>query len=250
MKKSELRKIIKEEIISIFEDAKDDMRINDIVRKAAGDERAMVKLATTMANRITDGLKAVRRAQAAEKIIGKGDVSKVFQDKAKSLGMTTKENPKRSEGKGYIYLPTWSAVNLWQYEITGQLSDGYWENARPYNHWEHWADLEVKRGSPEVKSGRYFPKTGYNLSALLPVVGDRMLNLGRFGKATGKLIRAGDSSGTEDLPETYDEYLKSKSSYVKRLNKKDVAKYYKTSYSKSELNSDLKYIKKAMNSVK
>lgn len=91
MKKSELRNIIKEEIIKILEDAKDDMRINDIIKKAGGDLPSMEKLARTMASRITDAFKAARRAQAAEKIIGKdidpkGIIAKIFQQKAKQLG--------------------------------------------------------------------------------------------------------------------------------------------------------------------
>ena len=82
-----LRQIIKEEIIKILEDAKDDMRINDIVKKASGDIPSMEKLAKTMASRITDSFKAARRAQAAEKIIGKGSsVAKIFQKRAEELG--------------------------------------------------------------------------------------------------------------------------------------------------------------------
>lgn len=82
-----LRKIIREEIVKILEDAKDDMRINDIVKKAAGDGPAMEKLARTMASRITDAFKAARRAQAAEEIIGKDSgVAKIFQKRAKELG--------------------------------------------------------------------------------------------------------------------------------------------------------------------
>jgi hypothetical protein len=82
-----LRKIIREEIVKILEDAKDDMRINDIIKKAAGDQIAMEKLAKTMASRITDSFKAARRAQAAEKIIGKDNgVAKIFQKRAKELG--------------------------------------------------------------------------------------------------------------------------------------------------------------------
>ncbi len=47
-------------------DAKDEMRIRDIVSKAAGSRSKIIQLTTTMANKITDKDKALRRARAAE----------------------------------------------------------------------------------------------------------------------------------------------------------------------------------------
>jgi len=251
MKKSDLRKIIKEEIINLFEEAKDDMRINDIFKKAAGDENKMLQLARTMANKITDGLKAVRRAEAAEKIIPQSGVAQVFKDRAKQLGMDFGgKNVDAPSGKGYIFLPTWSAIELWQNEITGQLSDGAWENSTPDNHWEFWSDLEVKKGAPEVKGGGYARKTGYNLQGLLSVIGERMLNKGRMAKALGRQLKQDESYGADDMPKAFEEYLKSKDSYVRKIKKSDAQKYYNTTYTDSELNADLRYIKKAMSTAR
>ncbi len=47
-------------------DAKDEMRIRDIISKAAGSKSKIIQLSTMMANKITDKDKALRRARAAE----------------------------------------------------------------------------------------------------------------------------------------------------------------------------------------
>jgi len=256
MKKSELRNIIKEEIQHIFEEAKDDMRINDIVRKAANDERKMLQLAQTMANKITDGLKAVRRAEAAEKIIPQSGVAQIFRNRAKQLGLDVggaKNVVDTSSGKGYIFLPTWSALALWDHEITGQLSDGAWENSTPHNHWEFWSDLESKHGAPEVKGGGYARRTGYNLNVLIEYVGERMLNLGRFGKAVARKLNDNERYGAEYLPEKEEDLASIKGyqqEYIKKLRKGDIKKFYATQYSQTDLNNDLKYIKKAMSTAR
>jgi hypothetical protein len=90
---------------------------------------------------------------------------------------------------GTIYLPTLSAVALWKEEITGQLSDGMWENARPHEHWRFWSDLEAVHSPDrcEVVTDRPWActKASYKLTALVPIVGDRMLAVGQ--KAQGAI---------------------------------------------------------------
>lgn len=69
-------------------DSKDSQRINDIVTKSNKDEVKMLKLATQMANIITDKNKAFNRGAAAESILGKDHpVTLVFFDRAKALGV-------------------------------------------------------------------------------------------------------------------------------------------------------------------
>jgi hypothetical protein len=61
-------------------------------------------------------------------------------------------------------------------EIQGQLSDGAWENATPYNHWQFWCNLETAVGDKfEFHHGDiYWPayktmpvkRTAYNLTTL------------------------------------------------------------------------------------
>jgi ribosome-binding protein aMBF1 (putative translation factor) len=63
---------------------KDEMRINDIVRKSGGDKSKAEALARTMASRITDYYKAIRRAKAATSL-GQPALAQIFNDRSKEL---------------------------------------------------------------------------------------------------------------------------------------------------------------------
>jgi hypothetical protein len=63
---------------------KDEMRIHDIVRKSGGDEEKAKKLAQTMASRITDYYKALRRSKAAS-AAGRHDLADIFSARMKEL---------------------------------------------------------------------------------------------------------------------------------------------------------------------
>jgi hypothetical protein len=77
-----------------------------------------------------------------------------------------------------------SQANLYNAEISGQLSDGAWENARPADHWQVWSDINVKIGSPIGYSKIYPRRTKYALATqLLPYIGARMLVYGAAGLA-------------------------------------------------------------------
>jgi hypothetical protein len=69
-------------------------------------------------------------------------------------------------------------VILWKHEITGQLSDGHWENTRPYDHWREWCNAQVTCDVDKVGRNFWVRKDNYvlNSKALLDVVGQRMLN--------------------------------------------------------------------------
>lgn len=255
--KEAIRNIIEEQRVQrIVEAAKDDMRINDMLKKAAGDDEKLNRLARNMAKSIKDGQKAAARGKAAEEIIGKDSmVAKIFNGRAKELGWVFSKNPDMAgKGKGYIFLPTDAAMTLWDNEIVGQLSDGAWENSKPWDHWKFWGNLDVKKGSPQVKGGGWARRTGYNLHSLISVIGDRMINMARLAKAIGKPLTYDQARAAEYLPDTPEEFAKAKipsyvQAYMKKLKKSDIKKYYETSYGKSELNNDLKYIKKAMSSA-
>lgn len=83
----------------------------------------------------------------------------------------------KNEGYGILHLKTKEAYVVFTEEIKGQISDGAWENSRPYDHWIFWSNtnaivdgnlgLEIKEGTPL--------KRNYNLFHLIPYVGDRML---------------------------------------------------------------------------
>lgn len=71
-------------------EAKDIMRINDIIKKANGDVDKENRLATTMSKLITDEEKAYRRYLAAKKIGGDNwEVTNIFLSKALELNNVT-----------------------------------------------------------------------------------------------------------------------------------------------------------------
>lgn len=67
---------------------------------------------------------------------------------------------------------------LFECELKGQISDGYWENSRPHNHWiipcraETFITNDVSKLGPD-----WFIDRKYNFAArdLLEIVGDRMI---------------------------------------------------------------------------
>ena len=63
---------------------KDEMRINDIIRKSGGDKTKAEALAKTMASRITDRYKAMRRAKAANSL-GHPELAQIFNSRTKEL---------------------------------------------------------------------------------------------------------------------------------------------------------------------
>jgi len=69
-------------------------------------------------------------------------------------------------------------VALFEREIKGQLSDGYWENANPMDHHRTWCDAVAVVG-PNVGRNFWTVKSNYNLIAapLLDAVGGRMLTI-------------------------------------------------------------------------
>jgi hypothetical protein len=66
---------------------------------------------------------------------------------------------------------------LFEDELKGQLSDGRWENSRPYDHWECWSDAEVIVDPDNVGRDFYAKRDGYCFTEkdLLSVIGDQML---------------------------------------------------------------------------
>jgi len=82
-----------------------------------------------------------------------------------------------------IYLRTSSQAALFEAELKGQFSDGYWEN-RPGDHWQPWCQCQAEVGTAV---GRDFPahidRYALDNKALLSVVGDRMLVIGRLSLA-------------------------------------------------------------------
>ena len=78
----------------------------------------------------------------------------------------------------YVNFSNVAQVVLWECELTGQISDGNWENARPHRHWEKICYAVGKVAKPGENLGCYnFSKMRrYNFADkdLLDVVGTRM----------------------------------------------------------------------------
>jgi len=87
-----------------------------------------------------------------------------------------------------IYFRTNEQRHLFINELSGQISDGMWENARPHNHWEVWCDADtfVDANNPriELEISDRVPKKNYNFpqKALLDIIGDRMINIVKLAK--------------------------------------------------------------------
>lgn len=80
-----------------------------------------------------------------------------------------------------LHFKTVAAANLFNEEITGQLSDGAWENTRPLDHWRYWCNAEVVVDFKPCHEG-WPMKTNYNLYSLKKYVKDQLLNAIRITK--------------------------------------------------------------------
>lgn len=83
---------------------------------------------------------------------------------------------------------------LWLHELSGQISDGYWENSRPHNHWLFWCNCEttVNFNKPGVFNYNSYEilKNNYNFYApeLLSCVAFRMLSGAWLSIVLGKTL--------------------------------------------------------------
>jgi hypothetical protein len=84
-----------------------------------------------------------------------------------------------------IKLATKDQVVLMVCELQGQISDGYWENARPHNHYKGVSGAEVEVANTIDEVGlNFFTQRKYNFAApmLLECVGDRMIKYVKFAR--------------------------------------------------------------------
>ena len=172
------------------------------------------------------------------------------------------------ETTGTIILPSLSTCALWEHELTGQFSDGMWENSGPRDHWMFWCRLEVKlepSGAPRVETDYAYKctKTGYNIASLYECVGRRMVNLGRMGTALasigGTTFDQNLRYAAEDMPETLEDFTairkgeKKVGEFEKRhldsVSDELAVAYYNTKYEMKHLRADVKTIKTAMKTV-
>lgn len=74
-----------------------------------------------------------------------------------------------------IRVATKSQATLMEVELKGQVSDGYWENSSPRDHWKSVCSAEVIV-DPDNVGINFGPRRSYNFAApkLIEYVGDRM----------------------------------------------------------------------------
>lgn len=157
---------------------------------------------------------------------------------------------------GTITFKTVSAQALWEHEITGQLSDGMWENSLPHDHWQFWQMLQATTGAAntivmdEGERVPYRQKTGYNIAGLYGYVKERMIATGRMARATGKVGKR--LWGLEDLERytSFEEFMKQPDKVRASVSQADAKKYYETRYGDRELREDVRHIKEAMKSIR
>ena len=82
-------------------------------------------------------------------------------------------------------------VVLYECEMKGQMSDGFWENSLPNNHWRQPCEADAFVGSEEELGRNFFIMRMYNFAnpELLEWCGDRMLFWVRCIMAHPELIR-------------------------------------------------------------
>lgn len=73
---------------------------------------------------------------------------------------------------------------LFLVELSGQISDGAWENSRPSGHWRYWTEIEVGVDPSNLGRNFYAVKDNYNFtdSGMLAVVGERMCYFAALAK--------------------------------------------------------------------
>jgi hypothetical protein len=134
-------------------------------------------------------------------------------------------------------------------ELDGQLSDGFWESARPYDHWKRWCNAKVVVAEADQPVGRTFPvlKNNYNFAAkaLLDVVGLRMLGIVRIARAHG--LMAADALehavSCEDGLLEDSKYTQAKLDAAGITYEQAMRALFDKSYTMSDLRSDLNDLK-------
>jgi hypothetical protein len=119
-----------------------------------------------------------------------------------------------------------------------------------------WFGLGIDQGPvPLVTSTQHPKKNRYNIATLYQCVGDRMLAIGRMGKATDAQCAR---YAAEEMPPTFEEFCKRKAAddreswradVMKNLTEDVAKKFYDTTYGMKELRSDVRDIKAAMKSI-
>lgn len=79
-------------------------------------------------------------------------------------------------GEGTLRFRNLAQKVLWDQELAGQISDGRWENSRPFEHWIPWCDATTVVDPDNVGRDFHVVREGYCFTEkdLLEVIGERM----------------------------------------------------------------------------
>lgn len=141
---------------------------------------------------------------------------------------------------------------LWNHEISGQLSDGMWENN---NVNEKIWSAEAHVGTPGVNFHTNGMRANFNFcnEQLLDVVGDRMLMFAKASKITKdeKIIAAAEYLEGIKTEEQFNKIMQNKKDYRSKYlaqikNWKNAQKIINAPYSESQMRADLKDMSKTL----
>jgi hypothetical protein len=157
---------------------------------------------------------------------------------------------------GTLTVASVTQAALFAYELSGQISDGHWENSRPMNHWKPWC-CAVHVAKPGEKLGRnfYAQRDRYNFCSrdLLEAVEKRMITYARIATAYGfehveTLEQVFDDNGNfRGLPSYEGEYYDGVRESLKRYDLEEVqARVAAVPYGHKELIKDLRALKQTI----
>lgn len=184
-----------------------------------------------------------------------------------------------AQGENKIYFPNVASALIYLFELQGQVSDGYWENARPSNHWRWISNTKPvidkdKCGYTGVQHQKIYSTDWlrkYVKKALKGQAKDydwtiRAFNYGKLGSILTDVdfLKITDKYGyrsiTENLPQEEVDHNGLEAAYNTADYKKEywnqagsfftdelLKKYYNSKYGWSEFEDDLDLAEEAMN---
>lgn len=167
---------------------------------------------------------------------------------------------------GTIYFRNFTQKMLWDIEISGQISDGHWENSSGES-WVFWTSLKtaVDSSNPRVEANIQPSRINFNLSDknLLDIVGDRMLAIGKMSKITKDetIVKASeylehfvfDKTNEQEKIDKFNNIKNDssdyRSKYLEPISEELFKKWLDVNYTMSNLRSDLNDMKDIMKTV-
>ena len=167
-----------------------------------------------------------------------------------------------------------SQACLFEMEVSGQISDGKWENSRPYNHWEWVCNTEMVISNKNSYSGHFHAKK-YGIKNLFTefmklVEGDefpwpmRMYYYAKFGTILDpkyinnlggmrsfieEIAYHEELNTLEDLQANLPEYLKRywKDEYEEVFSTENIQRFRNSEYSIKDMKKDLALLHLSVN---